>query len=130
VTTLQKLRIGFIASPIQTTVQPFAGGMEAHTVALAGSLRERGHEVTIHAGGSGFGGRTGQLHLRFSEAAQGDVGMPSRHFLAERHAYLSLMVSLDDQGYDIVHNNCLHYLGAMTDRYLDAYRALAAGPPA
>jgi glycosyltransferase involved in cell wall biosynthesis len=110
VTTLRKLRIGFIASPIQTTEQPFAGGMEAHTVALAGSLRERGHEVTIHDGGSGFGGRAGQAHLRLSEVAQGDVSMPARDFMAEHHAYLSLMVSLDEQGYDVVHNNCLHYL--------------------
>ena len=28
----------------------------------------------------------------------------------EHHAYLSLMVSLDARGYDVVHNNCLHYL--------------------
>jgi glycosyltransferase involved in cell wall biosynthesis len=110
VTTLRKLRIGFIASPIQTVEQPFAGGMEAHTVALAGGLRERGHEVTIHDGGSGFGGRAGQSHLRLSETATGDVSMPARDFMAEHHAYLSLMVSLDEQGYDVVHNNCLHYL--------------------
>jgi hypothetical protein len=53
----QPLRIGLIASPTQTVEQPFTGGMEAHTVALAES-----------------------------------------------------MVALDEQGYDIVHNNCLHYL--------------------
>jgi glycosyltransferase involved in cell wall biosynthesis len=101
------LRIGFIASPIQTVEQPFAGGMEAHTAALAGSLREQGHEVTIHDGGSDLGGRS---HLRFSEVAQSDIGMPAPGFMAEHHAYLSLMVSLDRQGYDIVHNNSLHYL--------------------
>lgn len=28
----------------------------------------------------------------------------------EHHAYLSLMLDLDDHGYDVVHNNCLHYL--------------------
>jgi glycosyltransferase involved in cell wall biosynthesis len=110
VTRLQKLRIGFIASPIQTTEQPFAGGMEAHTAALAGSLRERGHKVTIHDGADGFGPRAGRGHLRLSRAAKGDVSMPARDFMAEHHAYLSLMVSLDEQGYDVVHNNCLHYL--------------------
>ncbi len=105
------LRIGLIASSTQTVEQPFAGGMEAHTVALATSLRDRGHEVTIHDGrGGGFALRTGYGHLRLSEAAQADVSMPARGFMEEHHAYLSLMTSLDEQGYDVIHNNCLHYL--------------------
>jgi glycosyltransferase involved in cell wall biosynthesis len=107
----RKLRIGLIASSTQTVEQPFAGGMEAHTVALADSLRERGHEVTIHdGGGGGLAMSTGRAHLRLSEAAEKDVSMPARGFLEEHHAYLSLMVSIDGQGYDVVHNNCLHYL--------------------
>jgi glycosyltransferase involved in cell wall biosynthesis len=107
----RKLRIGLIASSTQTVEQPFAGGMEAHTVALAGSLRERGHEVTIHdGGGSGFGALTRPGQLRLSAAAENDVSMPARGFLEEHHAYLSLMVSIDERGYDVVHNNCLHYL--------------------
>jgi glycosyltransferase involved in cell wall biosynthesis len=85
--------------------------MEAHTVALAEGLRERGHEVTIHAGrGAGFSASTGHSRLRLSTAAEEDVSMPARGFLEEHHAYLSLMVSLDERGYDVVHNNCLHYL--------------------
>lgn len=107
----EKLKIGFIASSTQTVEQPFAGGMEAHTVALADGLRARGHEVAIHAGsGGGFTARTGYGHLRLSQAAQADVSMPARGFLEEHHAYLSLMLALDAQGYDVVHNNCLHYL--------------------
>jgi glycosyltransferase involved in cell wall biosynthesis len=105
----EKLRIGFIASSTQTVEQPFAGGMEAHTVALAEGLRRRGHEVTIHDGG-GFAERTGYAHLRLSRAAQQDVSMPARGFIEEHHAYLQLMLSLDGEGYDVVHNNCLHYL--------------------
>jgi glycosyltransferase involved in cell wall biosynthesis len=107
----RKLRIGFIASATQTVEQPFAGGMEAHTVALADALRAHGHEVAIHDGaGDGFPQRTGQGHLRLSRAASEDVSMPARGFLEEHHAYLTLMVALDEQGYDVVHNNCLHYL--------------------
>ena len=106
----RKLRIGFIASPTQTVEQPFAGGMEAHTVALAEGLRAHGHEVTIHHGGGGFTGQTGAAQMRLSRAAEQDVSMPSRGFLEEHHAYLTLMVTLDRQGYDLVHNNCLHYL--------------------
>jgi glycosyltransferase involved in cell wall biosynthesis len=105
------LRIGFIASSTQTVEQPFAGGMEAHTVALAERLRARGHEVEIHDGsGDGFPARTGFAHLRLSAAAEGDVSMPARGFIEEHHAYLSLMTSIDDRGYDLIHNNCLHYL--------------------
>jgi glycosyltransferase involved in cell wall biosynthesis len=102
------LRIGIIASSTQTVAQPFAGGMEAHTVALATSLRERGHEVTIHDGS--FAARSGHAHLRLSTAAEADVSMPARDFIEEHHAYLSLMMTLDAQGYDVIHNNCLHYL--------------------
>jgi glycosyltransferase involved in cell wall biosynthesis len=101
------VKIGFIASATQTVEQPFAGGMEAHTVGLANSLRRRGHEVTIHAAdahGAPAGG------LRLSSAARGDVSMPAERFMAEHHAYLSLMLALDGYGYDVVHNNCLHYL--------------------
>jgi glycosyltransferase involved in cell wall biosynthesis len=107
----RKLRIGFIASSTQTVEQPFAGGMEAHTVALAEGLRAHGHEVTIHDGsGDGFGAGTGQAHLRISRAAREDVSMPARGFLEEHHAYLALMMMVDEHGYDVVHNNCLHYL--------------------
>jgi glycosyltransferase involved in cell wall biosynthesis len=107
------LRIGLIASATQTVEEPFAGGMEAHTAALARSLRERGHEVTVHAAdrdgpGSASVVRGGQLRL--SAAARSDVSMPAEGFMAEHHAYLSLMLSLDSLGYDVVHNNCLHYL--------------------
>jgi glycosyltransferase involved in cell wall biosynthesis len=111
VTSFRPLRIGFIASPTQTVAQPFAGGMEAHTVALSECLRARGHEVTIHdGGGGGFAATIGLAHLRLSRAAQEDVSMPARGFLEEHHAYLALMLAIDGQGYDVVHNNCLHYL--------------------
>jgi glycosyltransferase involved in cell wall biosynthesis len=110
----RSLRIGLVASATQTVEQPFAGGMEAHTATLANGLRAQGHEVTIHAGsGGGAGVRpvspTGS-HLRLSAAAQEDVSMPAQPFMAEHHAYLTLMLGLDEFGYDVVHNNCLHYL--------------------
>jgi glycosyltransferase involved in cell wall biosynthesis len=110
----QHLRVGLIASATQTVAEPFAGGMEAHTATLARCLRRRGHEVTIHAAGpagpDGEAAAGGFSHLRLSAAARGDVSMPPEPFLAEHHAYLALMVGLDRLGYDVVHNNCLHYL--------------------
>jgi glycosyltransferase involved in cell wall biosynthesis len=105
-----QLRIGLIASSTQTVEQPFAGGMEAHTAALAASLGARGHEVTIHDGAGDLGPRSSRSHLRLSAAAKNDVSMPARTFMDEHHAYLSLLVSLDERDYDVVHNNSLHYL--------------------
>ena len=110
----QPLRIGLIASATQTVEEPFAGGMEAHTAALSSSLRSRGHEVTIHAASSSRPRHQAALAavgpLRLSASARRDVSMPSEAFMAEHHAYLSLMLGLDELGYDVVHNNCLHYL--------------------
>jgi glycosyltransferase involved in cell wall biosynthesis len=110
--TLPTMRVGLIASATQTVSQPYAGGLEAHTAALAGSLRRRGHTVTIHAADRVEPGvrplRSGQLRL--SPASRRDVSMPAEAFMDEHHAYLSLMLSLDELGYDVVHNNCLHYL--------------------
>ncbi|MDX6623910.1 MAG: hypothetical protein QOE75_1842 [Solirubrobacterales bacterium] len=109
----QPLRIGLIASATQTVEEPFAGGMEAHTAALASSLRSRGHEVTIHAASSARPRHQAALAaagpLRISASARRDVSMPAEAFMAEHHAYLSLMLGLDELGHDVVHNNCLHY---------------------
>lgn len=110
----RSLRIGIVASATQSAGQPFAGGMEAHTATLARALRVRGHQVTIHAArAEGDGVRpvlAPAAHLRLSAAAKGDVSMPAASFMAEHHAYLSLMMGIDACGYDVIHNNCLHYL--------------------
>lgn len=109
-------RIALIASARYPIVQPFPGGMEAHTWALATELRRRGHEVEVFAGAGsdpvlGVTELAGEpLHL--SAAAAGDPSMVPRCWLAEHHAYLSLMLRLaePDAGFDVVHNNSLHYL--------------------
>jgi glycosyltransferase involved in cell wall biosynthesis len=119
----RSLRIGLVASATEAVGQPFAGGMEAHTSTLAQSLRESGHEVVVHAAetaGAGLRPVTAAgagLHL--SAAARHDVSMPPEPFMAEHHAYLSLMIGLDELGYDVVHNNCLHYLPVAMARSLD-----------
>jgi glycosyltransferase involved in cell wall biosynthesis len=45
-----------------------------------------------------------------SADARRDVGMPPDWFLAEHHAYLTLMLALGGGGHTVVHNNSLHYL--------------------
>ncbi len=43
------MNVGVIASMRYAIQEPFAGGMEMHTCALATNLRRRGHQVTVFA---------------------------------------------------------------------------------
>lgn len=109
------MRIAVIASARYPIVQPFPGGMEAHTWALAMELRRRGHDVEVFAGpGSDPRLRVRELGqpLHLSAAASTDSSMTSRQWVDEHHAYLSLMLNLATAPgrFDVVHNNSLHYL--------------------
>jgi glycosyltransferase involved in cell wall biosynthesis len=111
------LRIALIASSRFPISQPFAGGLEAHVWHLARALAHHGHQVSLFAAS----GSDRDLdcdtmavhHLDISEAARADVSMPSESFMADHHAYLTLMMELagcarDD--FDLIHNHSLHYL--------------------
>lgn len=111
------LRIAVIASCRYPIRQPFAGGLEAHVWHLARALGRRGHRVTLFAApGSdpGYGCTTMDVQeLELSDAARSDVSMPAENFMADHHAYLSLMVRLagpDADAFDVIHNHSLHYL--------------------
>jgi glycosyltransferase involved in cell wall biosynthesis len=109
------LRIALIASARYPIKEPFAGGLEAHTWALAHTLGARGHKVTLFAGpGSDPALGARELPVRtpvISARARADVSMTSAAWLAEHHAYLQLMVELATApAFDVVHNNSLHYL--------------------
>ncbi|WP_193609171.1 glycosyltransferase [Nocardioides lijunqiniae] len=111
------LRICLIASSRFPIREPFAGGLEALTFHLARRLVARGHDVSIFAApGSEPGLPVTDLPLQpfvASEAARSDVGATPEQWLAEHHAYLSLMLDLLAQGrerFDVVHNNSLHHL--------------------
>ena len=111
---MTRLCIALIAAARYPIVQPFPGGMEAHTWALATELRRRGHRVEVFAGAGSDPalGVTELSTIRISEAAAADPSMVPRWWLAEHHAYLTLMLRLAEPsaGFDIVHNNSLHYL--------------------
>jgi glycosyltransferase involved in cell wall biosynthesis len=84
---------------------------------LARALADRGHEVSLFAApGSDPGPECGMLavrHLALSDAARSEAGMPAAVFMAEHHAYLSLMLQLARSGaehFDLIHNHSLHHL--------------------
>jgi glycosyltransferase involved in cell wall biosynthesis len=108
-------RVAIIGSARYPIREPFAGGLEAHTWALARALRQRGHEVSVFAGPGcdpALDVRELPVHWpRTSDAARADVSMPADAWLEEHHAYLTLMLALSRTcEFDVVHNNCLHHL--------------------
>ena len=113
----QSLRVALIASNRFPIRQPFAGGLEAHVFALARGLAARGHRVSLFAAPDSdpaLDCRTLDVRpLGLSEAARRDVSMPSGTFMADHHAYLSLMLWMAGPGaaeFDVIHNHSLHYL--------------------
>ncbi|PZS14999.1 MAG: glycosyltransferase family 4 protein [Pseudonocardiales bacterium] len=111
------MRIALIASARYPIRQPFAGGLEAHTWALARGLRQRGHEVTVFGGTGCDPDLDVRLMLpdwpRLSDAARADTSMTAEAWLGDHHAYLQLVLELADRAlddFDVVHNNSLHHL--------------------
>lgn len=110
------MRVGIIASARHPIREPFAGGLEMHTHALATGLRARGHEVTVFASGDSDPDLGVDpvcpvaSRLDLSHAAETDPSMLSRRFMEEHHAYLHLLLRLPGQGFDVIQNSSLHYL--------------------
>jgi glycosyltransferase involved in cell wall biosynthesis len=111
------MRVCLIASSRFPVAQPFHGGLEAHTAALAGGLIARGHEVSVFAApGSDPRLNVAELEVRrftSSATARADVGATPDEWIQEHHAYLGLMLDLVRDGrerFDVIHNNSLHHL--------------------
>jgi len=111
-----RLRIALIASNRFPIRQPFAGGLESHVWHLARALVRRGHTVSLFAGAGSDAvlgcGRLQVRELSLSETARGDVSMPASAFMADHHAYLTMMLELagGTGHFDVVHNHSLHHL--------------------
>ena len=111
------MRICLIASVRFPISEPFMGGLEAHTHALARALVLRGHDVSVFAA-AGSDPDLGVRELPVaafasSPAARADVGSGPEDWMREHHAYLDLMLSLGRGAhgpFDVVHSNSLHHL--------------------
>lgn len=114
---MRPLRICLIASSRFPICEPFAGGMEAHTHALARALIRRGHEITLYAA-AGTDPRLGARTLDVagfapSDQARADVAASAEGWMADHHAYLALLLDLAREAgstFDVIHNNSLHHL--------------------
>ncbi|MDQ6641619.1 MAG: glycosyltransferase [Actinomycetota bacterium] len=112
-----RLRICLIASSRFPIREPLAGGLEAHTLLLARTLRQRGHEISLFAApGSRHDLDVQDLpaaQFTSSAAARADVGAMPDSWMREHHAYMDLMLELARTGplrFDVIHNNSLHHL--------------------
>ena len=109
-----RFKILIIASLRYPIAEPFAGGLEAHTYALAQGLRERGHSVLV-AGAVGsdpdmVGYEFGRLPIG-DPSERPDVTNHPVVQAAELQAFTSLMGQLHDGllgAFDVIHNNALH----------------------
>ncbi|CAN5751499.1 glycosyltransferase family 4 protein [soil metagenome] len=114
---LPPLRVAILAASRHPIIEPFAGGLEAHTWQLATGLRRRGHRVAVFAGA----GSDPSLDVRpfaggspaLSAAARADVSFGPEATMVEHHAYLSTLLDLARTGtaeFDVLHNNSVHHL--------------------
>lgn len=111
------LRICLVASSRFPVAEPFAGGLESQTYALARGLADRGHAVTLFAApGSDVGKGVEVIAAEKFEAspkARADVGAPAEEWMREHHSYLGLMLDVAGpklSDFDLIHNNSLHHL--------------------
>ncbi len=110
------MRIGLVGHHVAPIAPPFAGGVESFTWYLARWLGERGHDVVLFAPPGtrvpGVEVRDLALSSPLSTAARNDISMPAPEFMDAHHAYQRLMLELcaDEDGFDLLHSNSLHYL--------------------
>lgn len=105
--------VAIVAAARFAISEPFAGGMEAHTHALADGLAERGHDVTVYAaGGAGRFAVEAMIPVAFeaSDNARRDVSAGPDSALAEHHSYLDALLRLTQARHQLVHVNAVHHL--------------------
>ena len=98
-----------ILAPLRFPIaEPFAGGLEIHTHLLARGLVERGHEVTLFA----HPDSSTKFEVFPCPVAQ------NPGFLAYTRAVRAAVRQIKKGGFDVVHNNSIHFLPPMLARAL------------
>ena len=110
------MKIAVIAHMKFPISQPYHGGLEMHTHVLVEELMNRGHDVTLYALASSdarfnvvqpdLDAVTMQQGIDLFEEEPGFGG----EFVNKFHAYMQVMTEIQRGDYDVVHNNCLHFL--------------------
>jgi len=110
------MKIGIISHLKYPIKEPFAGGLEMHTYALANGLIQRGHDVKLFApSDSDASLNIDPMHLSALDCESFRNHEPnpdyfSQQFVQEHHAYMNLMLRLAHEDFDVIHNNSLNYV--------------------
>ena len=110
------MRIAVLATNRNPLVEPYAGGQESLTAALARGFRQRGHHVVLFAAAGTDASLADELLTypplpRLSAVAQLDPQLPEPPFLEDHHAFtfaVSQLAGRDD--IDVIANHSLHHL--------------------
>ena len=116
------MKIGIIAHLKYPIKEPFAGGLEMHTHALADGLIRRGHQVQVFALSESDPclsiNPLSVSTLDYQKFQEPDPERFSEQFVQEHHAYLDLMLRLADEAFDVIQNNSLNYVPLSMARML------------
>lgn len=110
------MKVGIISHLKYPIKEPFAGGLEMHTHALAEGLMRRGHQVRVFATADSDAclnidpAHLSTLSYKRYQPFEPNVDHFSEQFVREHHAYLNLMIRLADEDFDVIQNNSLNYL--------------------
>ena len=110
------MNIAIIAHLKFPIAQPFHGGLEMHTHCLTQELMRRGHDVTLFAlGSSDASFNIIEPPLEAISVTEGidlfqeEPGF-GLEFVNKFHAHMEIVKVIQQGDFDIVHNNCLHFL--------------------
>ncbi|PPK88628.1 glycosyltransferase involved in cell wall biosynthesis [Neolewinella xylanilytica] len=110
------MKIAIIAHLKFPIAEPFHGGLEMHTHCLTEALMRRGHDVTL------FALRESDHRFQIVQPTldaitptpgvdlfDGEPGF-GLEFVNKFHAYMEVLQVIQRSDFDVVHNNCLHFL--------------------
>jgi glycosyltransferase involved in cell wall biosynthesis len=118
------LSIALVGSARFGVNEPFAGGLEAHTVTTGLALQRAGHEVTIFAGPADEPRRCDievvpivDSVLDTSSVERSDTQMSAEATQRMTQGYQAVLGTIAaDRRFDVVHNNSLHTVPVACDR--------------
>ncbi|MCF2442601.1 glycosyltransferase [Dyadobacter sp. CY345] len=98
------MKIAVIAKTRLPIVEPFRGGLEAFTHGLCGEYKRLGHDITLYA----HAGSDPELNVK---GFYRDEHRENKYFeIYENDEYLSILKDIEQNDFDIVHNNSTHEL--------------------
>ncbi len=102
------MKIALLAHSHYPIAEPFSGGLESFTHGLTRSLIRKGHDVTLFAAD---GSDEALNYQPFCTPTAEEIFRPTEDIVRYRErAYINVLDDIAKGGFDLVHNNSLHYV--------------------